>query len=649
MIECLYWTLVTHPEASFSYTSMVNFGDKEFLWEKYLTVEQEIKENLICTCSMIRKSDFLEVGGYGLKEKSMYEDWNLWLKLLAKGKIPVRISAPLFWYRQKLNTGEFTRAQKNHKRAMKYINKTARTIKHDVDIIQFPHEGDPYATVKDYQDIVLPMYKKTKKTTLLFLFPWTVVGGADYFNLELIKGLDRDRYDIIILTTLPSDNALRYEFEEYATLYDMSSFLERIDYIQFTDYIMKSRNVDMVIVSNTQYGYYMIPYLKEKYQSVPFIDYIHSVDLRDKRGSFGRYSKDIDSYLCKTYCCNNFTKNQLYEKFDKSNVETLYIGTDDKKYDPSKFDKIEMREKYGVPIDRIVISYIARLSAEKRPLMFIDIIKKLLEVDDKYFFVIAGDGPLMGEVQEAVSSLDSVKILGMISNTEEIYAFSDLTVNCSSLEGLALTSYESLAMGVPVVSTDVGGQTELISSDVGGVVHYQIDATKEEYQHEVLSYCNEIQKVVKNLNSIQKNCRRKIQEGFSISLMIQKFEQIILASIENEKSMQLRQGNGSLIFELAMEIFHFEYYFICKDYIERKYYIPYINEEKPPAEEVFINSKKIQVMQMLSRHSARSEATALGDVLRSMKRLVREGITLLKCILRAIPAFFVLLYKLLLK
>ena len=69
MLECLYWTLETHPEASFAYTSMVNFGDREFIWEQWLTVEREMVENVICISSMVKKSDLLEVGCFGLKEK----------------------------------------------------------------------------------------------------------------------------------------------------------------------------------------------------------------------------------------------------------------------------------------------------------------------------------------------------------------------------------------------------------------------------------------------------------------------------------------------------------------------------------------------------------------------------------------------------
>lgn len=140
MLEVLYWTLETHPEGSFAYTAMVNFGEREFLWERYLTVDDQKEENLICISSMVRKEDLQEVGGFGIKEKAMYEDWNLWLKLLEKKKVPIRVNSPIFWYRTS-NSGEFSRANKNKEQAMRYVNETASRITEDVDIIQFPREG----------------------------------------------------------------------------------------------------------------------------------------------------------------------------------------------------------------------------------------------------------------------------------------------------------------------------------------------------------------------------------------------------------------------------------------------------------------------------------------------------------------------------
>lgn len=137
LLECLYWTLETHPEASFAYTDIVAFGEQQYIWSKYLTVSREKHENVISSNSMIRKQDLIEVGGYGISEKNVYEDWNLWLKLLAAKKTPIHVNNPLFWYRTS-SSSESNRAKENYDRAMSYINETTKMINHDVPIIQFP-------------------------------------------------------------------------------------------------------------------------------------------------------------------------------------------------------------------------------------------------------------------------------------------------------------------------------------------------------------------------------------------------------------------------------------------------------------------------------------------------------------------------------
>ena len=642
MVECLYWTLETHPDASFAYTTMVNFGDREFIWERYLTVEQQVIENLICIASMVRKEDLLEVGCFGIKEKAMYEDWNLWLKLLAKGKKPIRVDAPIFWYRTS-STGELSRAKKNNTNAMRYVNETAATIKKDVEIIQFPHECNKYATVKTYKDMVLPEYKKSKKKKILFLLTWMVVGGADLFNLELIKRLDKEKYEAIVLTTLPNDNPLRQQFEEAATeLYDMSTFLETVDYINFTDYMISSRKVDAVIVSNTQYGYYMVPYLKGKYPQIPFIDYIHSIDLKDPREGFARCSMDVDKYLTGTYCCNNFTKSQLVNNYNKKTAETLYIGTDEKRYDPKKFNKNNLKEKYQLPVDKKIITFIARLSEEKRPEMFVEICKELLKVRNDVFFVIAGDGPLMNNVASVVD--ENFKLLGMVKETEEVYAISDVTVNCSTLEGLALTSYESLSMGVPVVSTDVGGQTELINDKVGGIVHCNIDATPEVHNKEVEEYVNEIDRVLNNLKEIKKNCRKRIEDGFTLDLMVKKFEKIITESIKKEENTK-PIDNGYIDYNFAVETMNDAYYYYCKAYIESKFGINYEGKDKVKKKSNW-SERRMKISIMLNRCYAKEDAKVILDFLRAIKRMFKELICSIKMFFKSIPAGLKLIYKL---
>ena len=649
MLEVLYWTLETHPEGSFAYTTMVNFGEREFLWERYLTVDDQKEENLICISSMVRKEDLQEVGGFGIKEKAMYEDWNLWLKLLEKKKVPIRINSPIFWYRTS-NSGEFSRANKNKEQAMRYVNETASRITEDVDIIQFPREGKKYDTVKAHPQMVLPKYKKNKKTKILFIIPWAVTGGADFFNLDLIKRLDKEKYEVTLLMTTPSENPIRQQFEEVcSTVYDMSTFLERSDYLNFADYIMESRNIDLVFVSNTPYGYYMIPYLKRKYPTVPFIDYIHSVDLRDPRESFGRCSMDVDSYLTKTYCCNNFTKNQLEKDYHRTNVETLYIGTDADKFNPKNYDKYEMRKKYHIPQDKIVISFIARLSEEKRPEMFIEIGKRLLQNNPNLFFVIAGDGYLYNPVSSKID--ENFTMLGMVTSedTVEVYTLSDMTLNCSSLEGLALTSYESLAMGVPVVSTDVGGQTELIDDTVGGIVHYHKDATEEEYEEEINNYVKETERVIENLDKIKSNCRKKILDGFTLNIMANKFDKIFTESIKKEKNKKTTYPiNDYMEYNLAIESLYTDYFFTVKNYLETKFDI-YYDPDRKPRKKGRIYYLKRRLSKVLNRTHAKQEALKIANAIRCLYKVFYNLAYFLKFFILSIPAAFVLFYKLLMR
>lgn len=634
-IECVYWSLETNPEASFAYTASVNFGEREFLWEKYLTIEQEKEENLINICSMVKKEDLLSVGCFGIKEKAMYEDWNLWLKLIKAGKKPLRLSGPLYWYRQ-TNSGELSRARENHQKAMKYVNETAKDISDEqVEVIQYPRYGDNHATCKEF-NMILPDYKKDNRTTILYIFPWMVVGGADFFNLDLIKRLPKEKYRHIILTTTPNRNPIRQEFEEYAEVYDMASFIDRINYLDFTDYIISSRKVDLVFISNSEYGYYMAPYLKSKYPTIPFIDYIHSIDLKDPRSSFGRCTRDVDKYLYGTYCCNNFTKNQLKTKFEKEHVETIYIGTDDKKYNPEIYNKKELLNKYEIPEDKIVISFIARLSEEKRPLMFVEIAKRINEKYPNTYFVIAGNGPLMQEVKYKANK--NFKLLGMVNNTEEVYAISDITINCSSLEGLALTSYESLAMSVPVISTDVGGQTELIDSTVGGIVHYNKNANKEVFETEISQYVEETSRVINDLDAIKNNCRKKIKKDFTLDIMAKKIENIFESAIESEKNRKLKPIDKT-IYELACEAFNTLFFNYTNDYHERNYGV-YLTAKKTNHVRFYRHvTSKLEVF------GAVKEGKDIIEFLRAARRLLKELKATLINFVKAFISGLSLLYK----
>ena len=470
-LECAYWTLETNKDAAWAYSDSVGFDKQQYVWNKYFDSEKLKKVNELIAQALVRKSDFELVNGYELREKSVNEDWNFWLKLLAKEKKPVHMSFYGQWYRRK-EDGELKRANDNKQRSLEIINQTASKINKKIEAIQYPKYKYNYDLIpENVENIIIPkILTENNKINILFIIPWMITGGADLFNLNLVKGLDKNKFAITIITTEPNKNVLRQyfekneEFSQIANVYDLTSFLDQKYWVSFINYIIEKENINIILNSNSKFGYAVLPYLKSRHPQIPIIDYVHMEEWYNRNGGYSRYSAMYDSVIDKTLVCNENSRKILIDHFGKnsSDVETVYIGVNEKIFNPENYNKKELKQKYlGETQNKKIISYICRISEQKRPMLFLQIISKLKEQRQNFKAIVVGDGNLLPKMKEEAKKLhiyEDIIFTGRLQNTGEIYAISDITVNCSIKEGLALTSYESLSMEVPIVSSDVGGQ-----------------------------------------------------------------------------------------------------------------------------------------------------------------------------------------------
>ena len=592
-LECSYWTLETHPEASWTYTDSVNFGAKNFLWRKWYDVEWELRENILLVSACVRKADLIEVGGFELKEKKVYEDWYLWIKLIKAGKFPVRMNSLLTYYRQKKGTSELKSSnEENKKNALRIIEEAKRDIVDYKDAIQFPKYDYNWEEIKD-EIIKIKDTQKSNKINILMIIPWMVTGGADRFNLDLIKRMDRKKFSFTIISTMPSKNEWRRQFEKYATIYDLTTFLEMKDWIGFINYIIKKNNIKLIFNSNSEFGYRILPYLKAKYPQIPITDFVHMEEWYMKNGGFSRDSSIMQNVIDKTFTCNENSRNIFinYFKRNESEIKTIYIGVDEKKFDPQKYNKEEIIDKINdkrLSKDKIIISYICRIAEQKRPYLMLEVVKKLAEIRENFVVVVAGEGSLLNGLKKNVKKekLDDFFVfVGNKKNTEEIYAISDLTLNTSIKEGLAITSYESLAMGVPVVSSDVGGQKELINKEVGVTVpciQQEREILNYNYtEEEVLNYIVAIQEVINNLKYYKSNCRKRISNRFTIDNMIKNMEKEFIDIVQNPNKQKIENGeklsgNIDVLKELISSFLvsnKLEYEWICEEFNHKNIHI----------------------------------------------------------------------------
>ena len=595
-LECSYWTLETNKKASWAYSDSVGFGTQEYVWNKYFDLDKMKKVNELISAALVRRSDFELVNGYELREKAVNEDWNFWLKLLSKEKYPVHMSFYGQWYRRK-EKGELQKASENKKRALEIINETANKITKKVEAIQYPRYNYNYDLIPEkVESIVVPEKKKNDKINILFIMPWMVTGGADLFNLNLVKGLDKNKFNLTIITTEPNKNVLRQYFEknddgtELAIVYDLTSFLDQKYWPAFIDYIINKENINLILNSNSKIGYAMLQYIKSKYLNIPIIDYVHMEEWYNKNGGYSRYSAMYESLIDKTLVCNENSRKILIDYFGKNEkeVETVYIGVDEEKFNPEKYNKEELKKKYlGQEVgNKKIFSYICRISEQKRPMLLLQIIAKLKENRQDFKVLVVGDGNLLNKMKEKAKELniyEDIIFTGALGNTAEIYAISDLTINCSLKEGLALTSYESLSMGVPVVSSDVGGQKELIISEVGEIVtlmQEESDIYLEDYnQKEISDFVFAIDKILNNLEAYKPNCRKRIIDYFTIDKMIEKMSSILEKIYRSPNQMKIENAKGLVNNEnltkesitCNLKVDEVEYKWECLEY-ERKVY-----------------------------------------------------------------------------
>ena len=113
------------------------------------------------------------------------------------------------------------------------------------------------------------------------------MGGADLFNLDVCRKIDKERFEVSILTTVPGEQSWRQRFEDYVTdIFDLPSFLEPKDFPEFISYFIKSREIDVLFLSNSYDGYYLVPWLRAQFPELAIIDYVHMEEWYWRNGGY---------------------------------------------------------------------------------------------------------------------------------------------------------------------------------------------------------------------------------------------------------------------------------------------------------------------------------------------------------------------------
>jgi len=207
------------------------------------------------------------------------------------------------------------------------------------------------------------------------------------------------------------------------------------------------------------------------------------------------------------------------DHIDPKKLVLIYNGVDPQTFDSASPFRKEVRKKLGITPQKNVIIVVANLILYKGHIDLLEAARKVLKHIPKTLFLLVGEDRGIGENLKRISIDlgigEKVRFLGLRNDIHQLLAASDLSVLSSHEEGFSNVILESMAAGLPIVATNVGGNSEAVVNGVTGwlVPPKNPDAMAEK----IVDLLHDPQKA----RSWGKQGRKRVNKKFTIERMVQ--------------------------------------------------------------------------------------------------------------------------------
>ena len=157
-------------------------------------------------------------------------------------------------------------------------------------------------------------------------------------------------------------------------------------------------------------------------------------------------------------------------KLSPERVKKVFLGAPLEEFEPySEEARRAARRALGFDDDSLVLfGTVTRLMESKGNRYLVEAASRVSAEMPEARFVVVGEGPLQSELEAQAESLgvrDRFFFKGFQRDVAGCFASFDVAVFPSLWEGTPLTVFECMAMGRPIVSTDVDGLREVLVHD----------------------------------------------------------------------------------------------------------------------------------------------------------------------------------------
>lgn len=330
-------------------------------------------------------------------------------------------------------------------------------------------------------------YDKVKVCHVVYCFE---LGGVESLLVELLNHFDSNKFDLHLIV-LTNDRLRMVSLFKSTSIHimdcnslDFKSFRGFLPSIQKLSKKFKEINPDIVHNHLASANLLLVT-------TAMRLSGIKSKHIRTIHTTDGMYSKNksvkdqfrltLDKVAMMTYkpyligvskliCSNNakyFNNIILGQKL-------IYNGIDlDRFIKATGISSISDKHYYGLKKEDRIVSYVSRMEDGKNHEFLIDIWSEVIDEYPNATLCFAGDGSLKKMLIEKVSEKNlsnNIVFLGSVSSVEKLLALSEFAVFPSSFEGFSIVMIEKLAMGLPVIATDIEAFEEIAVDNVNALL-----------------------------------------------------------------------------------------------------------------------------------------------------------------------------------
>ncbi len=569
LLEKCFWFIATHPLYSFVNSHEVRHtggGEPELFSTAFYDPRGVLECHRFGLHAMMRRGTFLELGGLNPELESGAAIWDFWLRAAEANHWGSTIAERLVERRAGQEDGdpatEEIAAYDGRARAT-----FPRLFAGHVPVIEtrWPKAFEPvrlkppgsWKTGTPRGSEQYPEAAATRPPRMMLILPWMCMGGADKFNLDLCRLLKARGWDLTIASTAPAKDEWRPLFQQYTQdIFQPHHFLHWADYPVLLRSLIHAREPDVVLISNSELAYHILPYFRSYCPEPLYVDYVHMEEEHWKSGGHARHSAGLHDQLDLTMVTSEHLKAWLVERgAEPERVVNCPIGVDHARWRPDAALRARVRAELGVADDVPLILHAGRICAQKQPAVLARTFQSLHRAGRRFQAIVAGggdDAPWLEQFLRDHGLQDTVRMLGDQSpeRVRELMAAADVFFLPSQWEGVALVLYEAMASGVAFVGAQVGGQGEVAPADTAVLISAADSRLEPQAQAEV--YAARIGELLENTErreAMTRAARRRIEERYSLEQMIDVF----LKGIGKAKLLQRSSPRQAITRGMAQE------------------------------------------------------------------------------------------------